>query len=171
MDGSHAQSTRFRPKLSEATHVPPADRAESRWCLFIYFCSFLVLKIYDRTFATLLRLFTQAKTSAEKMILVMKGMRFSHYSTVVQVCARGNLYESSAAYNVHLQVPERGWDVGCYCSVIGQSQSRSPSDVLEGSVCDSVGVIMSVWQSKCYKCTLKVGQTAFSTVIPDMLII
>ncbi|CAM4668520.1 unnamed protein product, partial [Leuciscus chuanchicus] len=54
--------------------------------------------------------------------------------TVVQVRARGNLDESSAAYNVHLQVPERGWDFGCYCSVIGQSQSKLPSDVLEGSV-------------------------------------
>lgn len=76
IDGSHAHATRSRPRLSDAAHVQPADRAESRWSLFIYFCSFLVLKIYDRTFATLLRLFTQANTSAEKMILVMKGLGF-----------------------------------------------------------------------------------------------
>lgn len=69
-------TTRSRPRLSDAAHVQPADRAESRWSLFIYFCSFLVLKIYDRTFATLLRLFTQANTSAEKIILVMKGLGF-----------------------------------------------------------------------------------------------
>lgn len=98
MDGCRARETRSRPRLNEATHVPPASRAESHWSLFIYFCSFLVLKIYDRTFATLLRLFTQANTSAEKMILVMKGLGFSHYSIVVLVCARGQLSEESATY-------------------------------------------------------------------------
>lgn len=136
MDGSHAHA-RSRPRLSEATHVPPANRAESRWSLFIYFRSFLVLKIYARTFATLLRLFTQANISAEKMILVMKGLEFSHYSTVVQVCARGQLSDESATYDVPLQVPQRGRGFGCYCSVFlmfskGQYASAS------------VGVITSV---------------------------
>ncbi len=142
IDGSHAHATRSRPRLSDAAHVQLADRAESRWSLFIYFCSFLVLKIYDRTFATLLRLFTQANTSAEKMILVMKGLGF----LIIALWYRSVLVlsDESAAYNVPLQVPERGRGFGCRGSVICQSRSRSPCDALEGSVCKSVGVIRSV---------------------------
>lgn len=57
------------------SHQPIKQKTSGAY-LFIYFCCFLVLKIYDRTFATLLRLFTQADKNAEKMILVMKGLGF-----------------------------------------------------------------------------------------------
>lgn len=75
----HLHTTRCRRKLSDAAHVPQTDRAETPLSLFIYFCSFLVMKIYDRTFSTSRGLFTQANTNVETMILVLKGLRFSHY--------------------------------------------------------------------------------------------
>lgn len=47
----HLHTTCCRRKLNDAAHVPQTDRAETRLSLFIYFCSFLVMKIYDRAFA------------------------------------------------------------------------------------------------------------------------
>lgn len=92
------------------TSQQPIKQKTSGASLFIYFCCFLVLEIYDRTFATLLRLFTQADTSAEKMILVMKGLGlFSLWH-----CGTG-LWSSAMT----LQVPERGWGFGWYCFVVG----------------------------------------------------
>lgn len=75
----YTQAARCRRWLGDAAHVPQTDRAETPLGLFIYFCSFLVMKIYDRTFATSRRLFTQANMSVETMILVLKDLRFSHY--------------------------------------------------------------------------------------------